>query len=172
MLKDRLLRNVRGLRFWITCKIKIEAAHSGTDANRRQWGFWVWHKGQLISPTNRSSHGMNIVCWFSRSQLHRTRGRGSDGTSTHRRSCSRRGPELRELNFYNVDEACLPSAPQEDIISLVSSCPLYKHPWKGSPEQKSSQCLTWKMSRTVRDKSSPDRICPEKAERAKNLHLE
>lgn len=66
----------------------------------------------------------------------------------------------------------LPSAPQEDIISLLSSCPLYKHAWKGSPEQKSSQCLTWKMSKTVRDKSPPDRIYPEKAERAQDLHLE
>lgn len=47
-----------------------------------------------------------------------------------------------DLNFFNVGEAHLPLAPQEDIISLFSHFLLYKHPCKEGTEQKGSQCLT------------------------------
>lgn len=143
MSRDRLSRNVRGLRFWITCKIKIEVAHikgclflPPTEVAT----LWTFCAGSpALSPTEQHEEDQMEPVLTGGHIL------GEDLSSGN-------------LNFSNVDEAHPPFAAQGDTVSLFSSCSLYKHPWKDSLEQKDSQCLTWKMSKNVRDKSSPNGI--------------
>lgn len=46
--------------------------------------------------SNSIGHSVNILCWFSSCNSHRTIFRGSDGISSHRGLYYRRGSELRE----------------------------------------------------------------------------
>lgn len=121
---------------------------------KRSWDSWVTALPATLSwcPRRPSRSDPGEQCTLSEfaSQLRSPKLREPDSFITGCKQTCLKLPLMKHYLYCIGHQTKLFPALERDTDSLFQGSVLYKHPWKGSPEWKGSECLTHKTGRTVR----------------------